>query len=130
MEEEKILNEVEKVCNPDLEQGDWITKLDIVEKDNKLRTEEHERYGKCRSECKTIARACEETVADVDTDLAELLWKNKNSLSQLINEVCYGLSSACKAKASQLKKKRSWDETFEVMTEEERKANEMMKKMR
>ena len=70
-------------------------------------------------------------MAEVDTDLAELLWKDKLSLSKLINEVCYSMSSACKGKSSKLKAgERKVDERFQVLTEDEKKAEDILKQMR
>ena len=70
-------------------------------------------------------------MAEVDTDLAELLWKDKLTLSKLINEVCYSMSSACKGKTGKIKVgERKIDEKFHVLTEDEKKADEILKQMR
>ena len=130
LEEEKIIEYVEKSCNPDTDEGDWISKFDLVEKDGGLKLHEEDGFGTCRRECRTISKACEESVSEVDTDIGELLWKNKLSLSQLINEVCYSLSSVCSKEPPKLPRgKRQTDEVFQRMTEDERKAQEIMKKM-
>lgn len=43
--------------------------------------EEQGQFGECHSECRTIARACEEIVGDHDTDIAEELYKVLPGLS-------------------------------------------------
>ena len=122
---------MEKSCSPDKEEGNWISKIDLIEKNGELRLSEQAGVGKCQRECQTISKACEESVAEVDTDLAELLWKDKLSLSKLINEVCYSMSSACKGKTAKLKAgERKIDEKFRVLTEDEKKADDILKQMR
>ncbi|CAH3159833.1 unnamed protein product [Pocillopora meandrina] len=131
LEEDKVIELVEKSCNPEKEEGSWISKIDLVEKDGELRLSEQTDVGKCKRECQTVSKACEESVGDVDTDLAELLWKDKLTLSRLINEVCYSMSSVCKGKKPKLKAgERKVDEEFHVMTEDEKKADEVLKQMR
>ncbi|CAH3169947.1 unnamed protein product [Porites evermanni] len=131
LEEDKVIDLVEKSCNPEKDEGSWISKIDLREKSGELRLLEQENVGKCKRECQTISKACEESVAEVDTDLAELLWKDKLSLSKLINEVCYSMSSACKGKPSKLKAgERKVDESFQVLTEDEKKAEDILKQMR
>ncbi|RMX43820.1 hypothetical protein pdam_00023094 [Pocillopora damicornis] len=130
LEEDKVIELVEKSCNPEKEEGSWISKIDLVEKDGELRLSEQTDVGKCKRECQTVSKACEESVGDVDTDLAELLWKDKLTLSRLINEVCYSMSNVCKGKKPKLKAgERKVDEEFHVMTEDEKKADEVLKQM-
>lgn len=122
---------MEKSCNPEKEEGSWISKIDLVEKDGELRLSEQTDVGKCKRECQTVSKACEESVGDIDTDLAELLWKDKLTLSRLINEVCYSMSNVCKGKKPKLKAgERKVDEEFHLMTEDEKKADEVLKQMR
>ncbi|XP_078352557.1 uncharacterized protein LOC144637300 isoform X1 [Oculina patagonica] len=119
LEEDKVIDLVEKSCSPDNEEGSWISKIDLIERNGELRLSGQSDTGKCKRECQTVSKACEESIAEVDTDLAELLWKDKLTLSKLINEVCYSLSSACTSKRPKLKAgERKIDEKFHVMTEE------------
>jgi hypothetical protein len=71
----KILEIVEAMGNPAKDEGHWIAKTDLVESGSKLKLVEHEKIGKCKSECKTIQRAVEEILEEHDTDIAEQLWK-------------------------------------------------------
>ena len=123
---------MEKSCDPDKEEGEWISKIDVQQqKDGFLKLSEQSNYGKCRRECKTVSKACEDSVSEVDTDLAELLWRNELSLSKLINEVCYSLSSACRKGQAKMKAgQRKLDEDFMHMSEDERKADKLLKQMR
>ncbi|KAL9954271.1 hypothetical protein ACROYT_G041786 [Oculina patagonica] len=131
LEEDKVIDLVEKSCSPDNEEGSWISKIDLIERNGELRLSGQSDTGKCKRECQTVSKACEESIAEVDTDLAELLWKDKLTLSKLINEVCYSLSSACTSKRPKLKAgERKIDEKFHVMTEGEKKADEVLKQMR
>ena len=131
LEEDKVIDLVEKTCNSDNEEGRWISKIDLLERNGELRLSEQSNVGKCKRECQTVSKACEESVAEVDTDLAELLWKDKLTLSKLINEVCYSLSSVCTGKRPKLKAgERKVDEDFSVMTEDEKKADDILKQMR
>ena len=92
---------------------------------------EHEELGLCKSECKTIAKACDETVGEADVDIAEELWKDELTLSQLINEVCYSDTKACGKKTNvEFKSGSRKDEKFQVMSEDEKQAQEYLKKAR
>jgi len=131
LEEDKVIDLVEKSCNPENEEGSWIPRIDLLERNGELRLSEQSNVGKCKRECQTVSKACEESIAEVDTDLAELLWKDKLTLSKLINEVCYSLSSACTSKRPKLKAgERKINEDFVVMTEDEKKADDILKQMR
>ncbi len=70
-----ILEKVEKLTDVVAKEGEWMTKVDLVESGSKLTLVEHPRPGACGSECKTVAKAAEEILGDNDTDLGELLWK-------------------------------------------------------
>ncbi|EDO29049.1 predicted protein, partial [Nematostella vectensis] len=129
VEEDKIIELVEASCNPDKEEGEWISKFDIVKKGDSLQLSEKEVFGRCKQECRTIAKACEETISEVDTDLAEMIWQNKLSLSKLTNKICHSMSKACTKKAQNLKIDKRFDEEFEAMSEDERNADKIMKQM-
>ncbi|KAJ0676826.1 hypothetical protein HanOQP8_Chr12g0430291 [Helianthus annuus] len=50
----------ENVCNLKKREADWMLKIDIVEKGDRLELVEQDSEGQCGSECKTIERACQE----------------------------------------------------------------------
>lgn len=75
LSEIEILEKVEKMTDPVAKEGEWITKIDLAEKGSQLTLEEHQQPGECGSECKTVAKAAQQVLGDLDTDLGELLWK-------------------------------------------------------
>jgi predicted small secreted protein len=83
IDEMKILEVIENVCKPNNETGEWIRSLDIQEntfdKKKYLHVVEPGGMSKCKSECLTIAKSCEdlfENELDMD-DLSAMLWKKK-----------------------------------------------------
>ncbi len=121
---------VDKSCNPERFEGEWLAKLDIEEKQGELQLSEHNNLGSCKAECRTVAKACDDTVGEADTDIAEELWKNELTLSQLINEVCYSDTKACGKMKATFKSGSRKDEKFQQMSEDEKKAQEYLKKAR
>lgn len=75
LQESDVLELVERLSNPAKDDGDWISKIDLVESGSTLKVVEMEDVGKCGVECKTVQRAAEQIVEYADTDLAELLWQ-------------------------------------------------------
>lgn len=74
--------------------------------------------GKCRRECRTMARMCEDIVGDHDTDLAELLLANPGRAT-VEQQLCYDLSSACVKKPPKFSGPRPDGEDFEEIDTEE-----------
>jgi len=130
VDEDDILTIVEASCNPNKKQGSWIPRYDIIEQDDSLQIVEHESQRRCQQECRTISRACEESIGDIDTDVGELLWKDDMKLSKLINKVCYEMTDACTKKIPKLKKGKRNDEVFKPMSDKEKKAYDVMSQMR
>jgi len=128
--EEKIISIIEKSCDPESDEGSWIAKLDIVEDNDKLSIVSHSALGRCKEECKTISRACENSIGDIDTDIGEVLWQNNLKLSPFINKVCFELSDVCNKKKLKLKKGKRKDYKFIEMDGKEIEAMEQMKKMK
>jgi hypothetical protein len=56
----EIIEIAENVCNLKKQEADWMLKIDIVEKGDKLELVEQDEEGHCNAECKTIERACQE----------------------------------------------------------------------
>lgn len=131
LSEEEILNIVEKTCDPDSEHGKWMRYLDILESKDTLKLQEHSNVGRCREECKTIGRSCEQSIGDIDTDIGEILWQNELKLSPFINEVCHSLSSVCKkAKSQKFVKGKRKDFKFIEMTQKDIDAEKVLANMR
>ncbi|GAB2248042.1 hypothetical protein Droror1_Dr00007924 [Drosera rotundifolia] len=110
--EYQIIEIAENVCNLKKEEADWILKIDIVEKGDKLELVDQEAEGMCNSECKTIERACQEVIGYSDTDVAEFLYKGKLHLDSLVNFLCKDLTKACSTVPPPLPKDRTPGEPF------------------
>lgn len=125
-----ILDALEALCKVDSDSGDWITHYDIVEDGSKLKLVDTEKVGKCKTECRTIARACEEVQDNIDlTELSEALYHGKKSRSQLSNWVCYELSNACSKKPPPLPAGRSPGPAHEALSAEEITQRNLMRQM-
>ena len=82
--EADVLEKVEKVCDVETVEGEWLLKHDLVEKGDALAMVHmgEDVYGKCNSECKTMQLACEKIVADRDTDVAEALFTGGEAMKR------------------------------------------------
>ena len=121
---------VEGTCDPGTKYGEWIRHIDIVESKGSLKLKEYTVQGKCREECKTIEKCCQQAIGDVDTDVSEVLWHNKLKLSKFINKVCHELSNVCTKKKPKYKSGKRKDFKFKEMTEKDVAAEEMVKNMK
>lgn len=109
IEELKIIEFLESLCDPTKESGEWLKRLDIVEtKNGKKRFLSLDEPGgqtlltyndtreeinnlfigiaKCGNECTTIAKSCYNLLEEeVDRDdLISLIWKNKFTKTELV----------------------------------------------
>lgn len=84
--------------------------------------------GKCKRECHTMIRMCEDIVGDNDTDLAELLLA-KPGRAKVEQELCHNLSSVCSKKAPKFSGPRPDGEDFEEVDPEELQMQRMMAMM-
>lgn len=75
MKEIDLIEKMERMTNPLKEEGEWLTKVDLVEEGSKLLLKEMPQQGKCGTECKTVQSAAEAIVESADTDMAEKLWQ-------------------------------------------------------
>ena len=81
--EADVLEKVEKVCDPDAEEGEWLITHDLVERGKRLDMKHMGgKFGECGAECKTMQMACERIVSDRDTDVAEMLFTDGASLAR------------------------------------------------
>ncbi|KAJ8452138.1 hypothetical protein Cgig2_016719 [Carnegiea gigantea] len=127
--EYQIIEIVENVCNLKKEEADWILKIDIVEKGNKLELVDQGVEGQCNSECKTIERACQEVLGYSDTDLAEYIYARKPQLDALSNYLCKDLGNACSKKPPPVPKDRVPGEPFEPKPTKEAEMEKIMRSM-
>eukprot|EP00117_Sycon_ciliatum_P014262 scpid95345/ scgid14596/ len=118
MTEEEILELVEGTCKPFSSSGGWILSTDLVQpEEDTLEIVQRDFMSRCKTECETVSRACHDTLGDVDTDVAELLYQGSLTQAQLINKVCYEMTDACKRKRSLTKPHK--EEAFAPMPEKE-----------
>lgn len=129
LSEDTILEEIEKLCNPQQEAGYWIRELDIQEANGQIKlVGQNGKKGECRRECHTLTKACEESINVVDTDLAEALYRGKLTLSQLTNQVCHEQTDACKKVTKHTARK--FDEAFVEISNKDLELEKLMDKMR
>jgi len=81
------------VCNADSKEGEWLHWFDMQE-DASARTIALKKMnvpGVCDVECKTIALACAEALAIIDSPLAAALYLNTSSAKEVEREACGAL---------------------------------------
>ncbi|GAX82084.1 hypothetical protein CEUSTIGMA_g9512.t1 [Chlamydomonas eustigma] len=128
--ESDVLDMLEEICDPDTAAGEWITNIDLQETGDRLQLVEMPQSGKCRRECRTIARACSDIMEDADiTELSEGLWHgfSRGDTSKLL---CKELTSSCKRKIPPLPKDRPVGEEFQPLTEDELSMRQTMRGMK
>ena len=134
LEEIKISETMDNICNPEDEIGYWIRHLDIVyDKSAKiLALKDKDGISKCKEECVTIARSCETLLEDdIDRDdLSAFLYKNKLSVDALKEKACKSMSKRCGGKTKRWSAKAPKDYKFEEMTEKDIEMESMMAKMK
>ncbi|OWM83186.1 hypothetical protein CDL15_Pgr011868 [Punica granatum] len=127
--EYEIIEIAENVCNLKKAEADWILKIDIVEKGDKLELVDEDTEGICNSECKTIEKACQEVMGYSDTDVAEYLYKSKPTVDSLIDFICKDLTGACKKKPPPLPADRTPGEAFMPKPAKEAEMEKMLRSM-
>ncbi|KXZ48637.1 hypothetical protein GPECTOR_26g540 [Gonium pectorale] len=125
-----LLDKFEKMCDPEQDDGDWITQFDIVEEGSALKLKDTGMMGKCKSECRTIAYACEKILDDVDlTELSSLVYAGKKRAA-VTNWLCHESSDACESKPPPVPKGRRADERHVPMSEDEVRTEKMLRNMK
>ncbi|KAJ4849359.1 hypothetical protein Tsubulata_044277 [Turnera subulata] len=124
-----IIEIAENVCNLKKEEADWIMKIDIVEKGDKLELVEQDAEGQCNTECKTIESACQEVMGYADTDVAEYIYMKKPQLDTLVNYFCKDLTDACAKKTPPVPKGRTPGEAFVPKPSKEAEMERIMRSM-
>ncbi|KAL2321373.1 hypothetical protein Fmac_030342 [Flemingia macrophylla] len=127
--EYQIIEIAESVCNLKKVEADWILRIDIVEKKDKLELVEQDSEGQCNSECKTIERACQEVIGYSDTDVAEYLFSSKPDIESLLNYLCKDLTKACSTKPPPVPKDRVPGEPFIAKSSKEAEMEKILKSM-
>jgi hypothetical protein len=94
LDEGKIQEIIEVICDPDNKGGEWLRKFDIVQQKKKdgtfLVLEEPGGVSKCETECSTIVKSCKSLLNEIDLDdLSAALWKNKLDAKELRVQFIY-----------------------------------------
>lgn len=141
LDENQIVEVIDTICDPDGPEGGWIRAVDVVEeKQNGRRFLEFETpggMGKCKKECRTIAKSCYDLLEeDIDRDeLSPLLWKNTIKNAQELQEkVCKKMSKRCSDKRVTTNKplagsSKRVDEYFEPVSDKDLEMEKMLKEM-
>uniref|UniRef100_A0A0D9WLZ2 Saposin B-type domain-containing protein n=1 Tax=Leersia perrieri TaxID=77586 RepID=A0A0D9WLZ2_9ORYZ len=125
----EIIEIAENVCNLKKQEADWMLRIDIVEKGDKLELVEQDEEGHCNAECKTIERACQEVMGYADTDVAEYVYKKKPSADQLVKFLCKDLSEACTVDPPPVPKDRVPGEPFATKPSKDAEMDRLLKSM-
>ncbi|CAI7902253.1 unnamed protein product [Closterium sp. NIES-54] len=130
LSELKIIELVESACDVSKDEGDWIQWLDMQEKGDKLELKEFPYPGDCRTECKTIQKACQEVVGFSDTDVAELLY-SKPSIQEadFKKQLCHDMTPTCRKQPPPMPKGRKPGEAFRRKSSTEVERERMMRDM-
>ena len=135
--EADVLEKVEKVCDPDAEEGEWLITHDLVERGKRLDMKHMGgKFGECGAECKTMQMACERIVSDRDTDVAEMLFTDGASLARagiqakLCNDANEKAYSACRKPAPALPKTRPKGPAFKEKDKKDVEMARLMKSMK
>ncbi|KAG7545724.1 Saposin B type domain [Arabidopsis suecica] len=127
--EYEIIEIAENVCNLKKEEADWMLKIDIVEKGDKLVLVEQAEEGMCNSKCKTIENACQKVIGYSDTDVSEYIYKSKPDLVSLVNHLCKDLTDACSKKPPPVHKDRVPGEPFVAKPSKDAEMDKILRSM-
>ncbi|XP_010433086.1 PREDICTED: uncharacterized protein LOC104717242 [Camelina sativa] len=127
--EYEIIEIAENVCNLKKEEADWMLKIDIVEKGDKLELVEQLEEGMCNSKCKTIEAACQKVIGYADTDVAEYIYTSKPDLVSLKNHLCKDLTDACSKKPPPVPKDRVPGEPFVAKPSKDAEMDKILRSM-
>ena len=148
MPEEVVSDILDNVCEAEKEGGEWIRYYDIVSsavdsKDTKrkLTLESNESPGKCKKECQTIKKSCEnllESEIEDRDDLQALLYVDKKfakysgekGATDLVDHVCKKMVSRCKkSRTYSTAKYDREDEEFVAVSEKDMEMEKLMASM-
>lgn len=138
IDELKILDAIDGLCNPKKPNGKWLEKQDVKQitdekGDSYLVVQEQEGISKCNEECVTVARSCE-ILLEEDTDRDEfyaIFHKNKLTKEEMVNKICKDISGRCNTKDKKLSEEyKRGDVEFVPLTQNELEAEAQAKKIK
>ena len=105
-----VIEEMESMCDESDDKTMWAVQNDLkVNFRNKLvlKFMGEDAYSSCETTCKTMLKACEDVMEGRDTDLAEILFKNRIKTAKGIEEwLCTEETESCSKKAKSVSKTR------------------------
>ena len=125
-----VIEIMEGICDPDTDDGDWLSRLDIEVESGKLQIVDMGVPGECQEQCRTIARSCHETMEAADLGVvSEAIWKGAKR-AQVTQLLCKEQTRACKKKAPKVPSNRLPGPAFKSLTEEEAKMRGTMRNLK
>lgn len=121
--EEMFIDLVSSVCDPSTP-GSWIRHADYaLSSDQKsLELSLHKPFGRCNSECLTIAHACAKVVDGLELEIADTLFSAGLGPEEFEQEMCRELSSVCSKRPVLKDPAGRGAEAFEPLSDEEAQA--------
>jgi len=130
LSEGDILEKLEKLCDPDTDEGEWVGRFDLVEDGDRLVLKDMGKLGECGTECRTVARACAQVLEGADlTEVSELLYAGRKR-ADLSQALCYSGSGACAKKAPAMPKDRPAGPKFKALTDEAAQHAKLMRSLK
>lgn len=106
MDEDNLIDEIEKSTTAWRTQGEWMTKLHLEGKGGgTLWIKNMKKLGECGVACKTIEKAMRSVMGEHDTDVAEALYMGKFKSKKAFDKwLCEDLAKVCPYKGPKLPK--------------------------
>ena len=123
---------VEKLCNPLKSEGEWVSKIDLVQEGDALMLATQPQFGKCGKECRTIEATCDDVLDRADTSFTEVLYKGVKEgtpLESVQRYICNRAAGVCKKKPPLLKSRKE-DEKFQPISAEDKQMQDMQSNLK
>ena len=135
LEEIKISDAMDNVCDEAQDAGIWIRHMDITKSGGTVIMKGMEGVSKCQEECLTIKRSCNDLIEeDVDRDeVSGLLYKGKMKPENFVQKICQDMSDRCptkNTKAIQNAAKNREDYPFVEISEKDLEMEKLMAQMK
>ena len=129
-----VIEEMESMCDESDDKTMWAVQNDLkVNFRNKLvlKFMGEDAYSSCETTCKTMLKACEDVMEGRDTDLAEILFKNRIKTAKGIEEwLCTEETESCSKKAKSVSKTRKPLPEFKKKEKKDIDTERMMGKLK
>ena len=129
-----VIEEMESMCDESDDKTMWAVQNDLkVNFRNKLvlKFMGDDVYSSCETTCKTMLKACEDVMEGRDTDLAEILFKNRIKTAKGIEEwLCKEETESCSKKAKSVSKTRKPLPEFKKKEKKDIDTERMMGKLK